>query len=616
MRIKILPASVANVIAAGEVVERPSSVIKELMENAVDAGADSVAVIVSDAGRTLINVVDNGCGMSPEEATLSFERHATSKISTAEDLSDIHTFGFRGEALASIAAVAEVTLRTRREEDEVGCEVSMADSRLLSVTEVACPRGANFAVRNLFYNVPGRRKFLKSDNVELKHIISEFTRVAMTRPDMSFSLTHNGKDIFVLKPALSLKFRLQDLLGASAANELLDISAETSAVRLSGFIGRPDMARKNLGNQYFFVNGRYFRSPYLHKAVMKGYENIVAPGFTPSYFICMTVDPDKVDVNVSPRKTEVKFEDDNVMFQILQACVREHLAKNSFTSDIDFDTEGAPEIPVIGRHYAEFNPSVRPPEKTDPSYNPFDTDGFPSEALQGTPATLYPSVFPGGLVEGTHPEGYRYADTARREEQNYGRLFEDRVMPSKSVIVLHNKFIVTAVKSGLLVVNIRRARERILFERFLNAFRSGVHVTQTALFPIRVNVGAENLPLFEEHASMLASAGFDIAPFGRDTVVVNGVPDGYSVEEQNVRRMIQDLVTALSDNSSSVPETVSAVMADRFAKIGASGGSPLTSTVEAQRLIDLLFACGNADFTNSGRRTMTMIPVEDLERKF
>ncbi len=608
-RIRVLPASVANVIAAGEVVERPASVVKELMENAVDAGADNVKVLVSDAGRTLINVIDNGCGMSPEEAVLSFERHATSKIAEADDLAAISTFGFRGEALASIAAVAEVTLKTRMEGAESGCEIHVADSKLVSSCETACPVGSNFAVRNLFYNVPGRRKFLKSDNVELKHIISEFTNVAITRPEVAFSLSHNGKDVFVLRKAMSLKFRIQDLLGAGAVNELIDISADIPEVRISGFIGRPDCARRNQSNQFFFVNGRYFRSPYLHKAVMKGYENIVPEGYTPSYFIFLDLDPQKVDVNVSPRKTEVKFEDERVLFQVIQAYVREHLAKNSFSTGIDFDTEGDPGISQVGRYYYDLH-SVTPPDaKVDHSYNPFNEEdgGFGGSGGFGGDGYGSEDGFGGGSQGGI--------PSWQRPKQNYGKLFEDSVLPSKSIIVLHNKFIVTAVKSGLLVVDIRRARERILYGRFLKAISAKAPHAQTVLFPVQVRVGAENLPLFEENSAVLAASGFDIAPFGKDTLVVNGVPEGYSVDEGKVREMVSDLVEAFSEDSSSVPGTVASVMAERFARIGAAGGSALTSTMEAQRLIDQLFASENADYTPSGRKIMTIIPAEELEKK-
>ena len=629
MDIRILPSSIANVIAAGEVVERPSSVVKELMENAVDAGADNIAVVILDAGRTLVQVIDDGCGMSPDEAVLCFERHATSKISTAEDLMDIHTFGFRGEALAAIASVAEVTLRTRREEDEVGCEVFFSDSVHRSTEMVAASKGTNIAVRNLFYNVPARRKFLKSDNVELKHIISEFTKIALTRPETGFTLTHNGKELYVLKPAMSLKFRIQDLLGTGVVNAVVDISAETSVVKLSGFICRPDLARKGRGNQYFFVNGRYFYSKYLHQAVMKGYEHLIADGVVPSYFIYLDVDPHSVDVNVSPRKTEVKFEDDSVIFQIIYACIRETLGKNSFGASIDFDREGMPEIPTVGKYYGEYRPVAEPAISVDPAYDPFKEDGFISadDARSDDPrgAGRYPASgmdfqYPANPLpeaDGTAGQGsgWQYPGLVDRNG-NYGRLFEDRTMPSRQVIILQGKYILTAVKSGLLVINIRRARERILYERFLKAIQANSHVTQTALFPVSVYVGVENMPLFDEYSGLLASIGFDISPFGKDTIVVNGVPEGYSVEESKVRTVVSDILLALSDGHPDLPEMMASAMAEKFAKIGAAEGDQLTNTVEAQRLIDTLFACSNAELTSSGHRTVTMLPTEELDKKF
>ena len=629
MDIRILPSSIANVIAAGEVVERPSSVVKELMENAVDAGADNIAVVILDAGRTLVQVIDDGCGMSPDEAVLCFERHATSKISTAEDLMDIHTFGFRGEALAAIASVAEVTLRTRREEDEVGCEVFFSDSVHRSTEMVAASKGTNIAVRNLFYNVPARRKFLKSDNVELKHIIAEFTKIALTRPETGFTLTHNGKELYVLKPAMSLKFRIQDLLGTGVVNAVVDISAETSVVKLSGFICRPDLARKGRGNQYFFVNGRYFYSKYLHQAVMKGYEHLIADGVVPSYFIYLDVDPHSVDVNVSPRKTEVKFEDDSVIFQIIYACIRETLGKNSFGASIDFDREGMPEIPTVGKYYGEYRPVAEPAISVDPAYDPFKEDGFISadDARSDDPrgAGRYPASgmdfqypanpLPEADGSAGQGSGWQYPGLVDRNG-NYGRLFEDRTMPSRQVIILQGKYILTAVKSGLLVINIRRARERILYERFLKAIQANSHVTQTALFPVSVYVGVENMPLFDEYSGLLASIGFDISPFGKDTIVVNGVPEGYSVEEGKVRTVVSDILLALSDGHPDLPEMMASAMAEKFAKIGAAEGDQLTNTVEAQRLIDTLFACSNAELTSSGHRTVTMLPTEELDKKF
>ncbi len=402
MDIRILPSNIANMIAAGEVVQRPASVVKELMENAVDAGADQVTVVIQDAGRTLIQVIDNGCGMSPDQAVLCFERHATSKLHTAEDLQNILTFGFRGEALASIAAVAEVTLKTRREEDEVGCQVDFADSQHLATNETATPRGANFSVRNLFYNVPARRKFLKSDNVEFKHIVSEFTRVALTRPEIGFTLTHNGKDVYVLRPAKSLKFRIQDVLGAHVANDVVDIRTETSIASIYGFTGRPASAKKGLGNQYFFVNGRFFKSPYLHKAVMKAYENLIPDGVTPSYFIYLEVDPQSVDVNIHPTKTEIKFEDDSVLFQTLFACIKESLGKNSFGDSIDFDREGVPEIPAFGKSFYESHQISEPQPGLDPTYNPFDNDGFASvdSPFSNSFGTSGPFEGPAGAFDG------------------------------------------------------------------------------------------------------------------------------------------------------------------------------------------------------------------------
>ncbi len=632
MDIRILPSNIANMIAAGEVVQRPASVVKELVENAVDAGADQITVVIQDSGRTLIQVIDNGCGMSPDQAVLCFERHATSKLHTAEDLNNILTFGFRGEALASIAAVAEVTLKTRREEDEVGCQVDFADSQHLATNEIAAPRGANFSVRNLFYNVPARRKFLKSDNVEFKHIVTEFIRVALTRPEIGFTLTHNGKDVYVLRPAKSLKFRVQDVLGPNIANEVVDVRTETSVAGIYGFAGRPDAARKGLGNQYFFVNGRYFRSPYLHKAVMKAYENLIPDGATPTYLIYLEIDPQAIDVNIHPTKTEIKFEDDSVLFQILYACVKEALGKSSFGDSIDFDREGVPEIPVISKNFDEFRPISEPQSGTDGSFNPFDHDGFPSES------SPFSNSFVSGNSSGPRRtemfnndwtaagEGFdRAAGTGGggyfptgiiEKRDDYGKLFEDKISPSKSVLVVQGKYVITTGRSGLMVINISRAMERILYDRFLAALSKNEDVTQTALFPVTVQVGVENMCVFSEYSELLAGLGFDIAPFGMDTIVVNGVPEGYSAETGKVQAMIGDLLLILSEDHSALPEMMTANMASHFARLGALSGDSVTNPMEAQRLIEQLFACENAEYTSTGRRVMSLIPIEEIDKKF
>lgn len=611
MDIRILPSNIANMIAAGEVVQRPASVVKELMENSVDAGATQVSVIIKDAGRTLIQVIDNGCGMSPDQAVLAFERHATSKISSAEDLMDIHTFGFRGEALASIAAVAEVTLKTRRAGDEIGCQVDFADSQHLSTIETVTPVGSNFSVRNLFYNVPARRKFLKSESVELKHIVSEFQHVAYTRPDISFTLIHNNREIYVLKPASSLKFRIQDIVGAGVASEITDISAETSIMRVSGFIGRPDKARKGLGNQLFFVNGRYFRSPYLHKAVMKGYEGMIAEGTTPTYFIYLEVNPHEVDVNVHPQKAEIKFEDDSLVFQTLYACVRETLGKNSFgTASIDFELGSVPELPAVGRNFDEYRP-VSEPAMPESGYNPFENDGFQNQ----------PDIF-----TGSHPEqgsgagrvnGYDTASYVDRRD-DYGKLFEDHFGITRSSITVQDKYIVTNSKSGLLVVNARRAMERILYDRFISGRRDedADHFSQTLLFPVSVRIGVENVPVIEANSEVLKGFGFDIAPFGTDSVVVNAIPAGYSSEEGRVETMVGDLLLLLQDNHSIISELVRSDMAGKLAVLGASGYDGVRNADEAQRLVDALMASTNPEFTAAGRKTMVIIPADELDRKF
>ena len=614
-------------IAAGEVVQRPASVVKELMENAVDAGADQVTVVIQDAGRTLIQVIDNGCGMTPDQAVLCFERHATSKLQTAEDLNNILTFGFRGEALASIAAVAEVTLKTRQEDSELGCQVDFADSQHLSTTEIQTAKGSNFSVRNLFYNVPARRKFLKSDNVEFKHIVTEFIRVALTRPDIGFTLTHNGKDTYVLKPAMSLKYRIRDLAGANVADDLVDIGADTSVALISGFVGRPDAARKMLGNQYFFVNGRFFKSPYLHKAVMKAYENMIPDGYTPSYFIYMTIDPQAVDVNIHPTKTEIKFEDDSIIFQTLFACIREVLGRNSFGESIDFDREGMPEIPALGSNFDEFRPITEPQLEIDDTYNPFDNDGFPSvsspfantiggldkEAEEAHAAVA--RTYGGGTSYGPSHGGYG-AEAYIQKRDDYGKLFEDKLSPGKAVLMVQGKYIVSTSRSGLMIINAPRAMERILYDRFTEALSKNAHLTQTALFPVTVQVGVENMCLFQEHAPMLASLGFDIAPFGPDTIVVNGVPEGYSAEAGKVHAMISDLLLVLAEDHSALPEMMVSNMASRLAKLGALSSDPITNPAEAQRLIDSLLACENPEYTMSGRRVIALVSVEDIEKKF
>ena len=597
-RLRILPGNVANMIAAGEVVQRPASVVKELMENALDAGAKRVQVLIVDAGRTLIRVIDDGCGMSPDDAVLCFERHATSKIAAPEDLDHILTFGFRGEALASIAAVSEVTLRTRRAEDELGCEVSFAASEQLATREVAAPEGSDFSVRNLFYNVPARRKFLKSDTVELRHIIEEFTRIALTRPDVSFTLRHGDRDLFSLKPAQSLKFRILALLGSNVVGDVVDVMADTSLLRLSGFAGRPEASRKTMGNQFFFVNGRYFKSPYLSKAVQKAYEGLIPEGNYPSYFLYIETDPEQVDVNISPTKSEVKFADEPIVFQTLYAAVKEAVGRYSIVENIDFDAPATDSLPHIGQNFEEYRPLSKPQAPVDESYNPFDGETF---GLEKKP-TFTPS---------TH--------TYDRPAEDYHLLFEDRPMaqPAQQAMLLGGRYIVAPASSGgLLLVNIRRAQERILYEQFLAAFKKEEPATQSVLFPVQIQVGTAQRLLFDDHAALLRSLGFDIDAFGTDAIVVNGIPQGFSAQEGDIRSMVSDLILALSDAPEVLTQTIQSALAEKFALLGAAHSVLPATSVAARLLLDSLLQTENPERTSAGKRVMVVLSPDELDKKF
>ena len=634
-KLQVLPAQLANMIAAGEVVQRPSSVVKELVENAVDSGADRIDVIISDSGRTLIQVIDNGCGMSASDAVLCFERHATSKIATASDLDAIMSYGFRGEALASIAAVAEVTLKTRREQDESGTQVVIGDSGKLRSSGVSTPKGSNFIIRNLFYNTPARRKFLKGDNVELRHIVDEFVHIAVPHPEIAFSLVHNGRQLYVLKKAKSLKYRIMDVMGMNVADTLVDLSAQTSELNVSGFIGTPRSAKKTQVNQLFFVRGRFFRSPYLHKAVMKAYEEMIPEGVTPAYFIFLDADPSSVDVNVSPTKTEIKFQNESIVFQIIYACVKETLGRNSFGASLDFESEGSIDIPIIGDGFAAYrdaNPLTF--GGGNPNFNPFDPDSSlppsgstPSGNVSGQ---FFPDSgsssggsFGGGAGLGAEASGAsgggqagRYQDYPPRmgKDQSYGVLFESKCM--SNTLVLHKRFILTPVASGLMLVNCRRAFERILYERMLKALSSNNHVSQKALFPVQVQIGVQERLILEGASETLERLGFDITPFGTDSVVVNAVPEGMSCEEGKVRTMLDDIVAVLSEPGSGLQEVLNQRMAARFAALGAASFEIGSDPMAPRRLIDTLFACENAELTPGGRKIVAIVGIDEIENKF
>lgn len=592
--LQVLPQNISNLIAAGEVVSRPASVVKELVENAIDAGASTVSVIISDSGRTLIRVVDDGCGMSPSDAVLCFERHATSKIAAAEDLERIMTYGFRGEALASIAAVAQITLQTRREGDEVGTRVEVAASSIISQEECSCPQGTSFSIQNIFYNVPARRKFLKSDSVELRNIIQEFLRVALTRPDISLRLTVNGKETYNLRKVSNLKQRIHDVYGMNISNDLVEISVETSVANIRGYIGNPKDALKRQGNQFLFVNGRFFRSPFFNKAVCRPYEKLIPEGSSPAYFIYLEVDPGKMDVNIHPAKTEIKFEDESVIFEILSACVREGLGKNDFTPSIDFDMAGAPEIPAYNpsgnfsgnscdRSYS-YSP-VQPSIGFDPLFNPFDGESF------------------------------RHRETEFESQSDVApRLFSEGpdADSSAGTLVLGHKYIVVPVKSGMMLINIRRARERVFYEKYMECIGEDQPITQQTLFPVTLNLSAEDHLTLLEQPDLLEKMGFDIRDFGSDSVVVYGLPEGYSSSEEDVRRCIDELVAALRDDTAmdDYRHTLAAKMAVSASVCGLSE----FKKSEAQLLVDMLFACREPSTTPDGHKCMSIVSFEELDK--
>lgn len=591
--LKILPGHVSNLIAAGEVVQRPASVVKELMENAVDAGASSVKVLIRDSGRTLIQVIDDGCGMSPEDAVLAFERHATSKITEIEDLDRLMTFGFRGEALASIASVAEVTLRTRRAEDEMGTEIRISESRISGNTKVATPAGSNFTVRNIFYNIPARRKFLKSDAAEYRQVISEFTRVALTRPDRHFSFSNNGVEIFSLPPS-NLRQRIQGLAGKELGRELVELSVDTTIVKVKGYIGKPEDARKTPGNQYFFVNGRFFRSPYFQKAVLKAYENLIQEGTIPSFFIFFEVDQDRIDVNIHPAKTEVKFEDDSAIFDILHSACRESLGRNSFMPSIDFDMEGAPEIPKVKSGYWAPQPKI----DYDPLFNPFRNDVIDSfESKGATPFTHQAE------------RGYQH-----EPEQTGGRqLFRENGIVQKPILQFGGRYIATTLKSGIMLIDIKRARERILYERYLNSLTTDAADIQKTLFPLELRLSEVQASVVEENASRILQLGFDIQKSDEGGYILCGIPHGFSEEMENIDKITDSLLSKLAEAGSNFGAELREQIAVTLSGAGAGCRIGELNNMEAQALVDALFACREPMISPSGRPCVNMLTIDEIE---
>lgn len=636
--IRLLPDSVANQIAAGEVIQRAASVIKELVENSIDAGATSITIILKDAGRTLIQVIDNGCGMSDTDARLAFERHATSKIRKADDLFSLSTMGFRGEALASIAAVAQVDLRTMLKEESIGTRLIINGSKVESQEPEACAPGSNLMVKNLFFNVPARRKFLKKDSVELSNIMREFERLALVNIGVDFTLISNDVTLHSLRRA-SLKQRIADLFGKSLGKQIIPIDTDTSIVRLNGFIGLPENARKRNALQYFMVNGRNMRHPYFHKAVMQCYERLIPADEQPNYFINITVEPETIDVNIHPTKNEIKFENEQAIWQILTAAVRESLGRFNAAPAIDFDVDEAPEIPV-------FSPdeSAIPEVELDEDYNPFATGARSSKISSLSafsdddeepynPQTVPTDGMPGGKTGASSPAVRHrtshfqdweklYDDFVKKRDDGYASMVESKVnhpereldldSPSLSsaTLQLKNSYILTPSRDGLMVIDQHRAHKRILYDSYLAKAREKSFVSQTTMFPEIVELSPAQNAILTDIAAELEELGFVIAPLGDNSWSITGLPS--ILTGSNPRDLLLSMIESITESAGNLADSLHERIALSMARSSAiKRGQPLT-TAEMDKLISDLFRLPTPARTPEGKSVFTIINLDDI----
>lgn len=624
--IRLLPDSVANQIAAGEVIQRPASVVKELVENAIDAGATHIDVSVKDAGKTLIQVIDDGKGMSETDARLAFERHATSKIKEAADLFALRTMGFRGEALASIAAVAQVELRTRIEGEEFGTQIQIAGSKVESQEVVSCAKGSNFAVRNLFFNVPARRKFLKSNQTELSNILTEFERIALVNPNVSFTLYHNDTEMLNL-PAIQLRQRIMGVFGKKLNQDLLSFQIETSMVKIHGYIGKPESARKKGARQFFFVNGRYMRHPYFHKAVADAYEGLIPVGEQVSYFVYFEVDPANIDVNIHPTKTEIKFENEQAIWQILSASAKEALGRSNAVPSIDFDTEGMPDIPAYDPlPYAGSAPAAAPPVTSyDPTYNPFDIKHVAPSSYASRSSASGWEPFYQGLEKKPQQVEMDWKDSFPEEipqEEPEVELSAEPTLHDSSVAVekaaqhyqFKGKYILTSVKSGLMIIDQQRAHVRILYDQYMEQIAARKAASQGMLFPDMVHFSASELPVLESIMDDLSALGFDLSNLGGGSFAINGVPAG--IEGLNPEQLVTNMVHTAIEKGCKVKEEVQSMLALSLAKAAAIVPGQVLTNDEMNGLIEGLFSVSTPNYTPDGKTVLAVIKEDEIEKLF
>lgn len=652
--IQLLPDSVANQIAAGEVIQRPASVIKELVENSIDAGATLINVVCVDSGRTSIQVTDNGKGMSETDARLSFERHATSKIRQADDLFNLHTMGFRGEALASIAAVAQVELRTRRPDDDLGTALTIAGSRFVSQEPVQCPVGCNFTISNLFYNVPVRRKFLKSNTTELNNIVTAFERIALVYPDVAFTLYNNQTELYNLK-AGGLRQRIVDVIGKKINQHLLPIDIDTSMCKITGFVGKPESARKKGARQFFFVNGRYMKHPYFHKAIMTAYERLVPEGEQIPYFIYFTVNPTDIDVNIHPTKTEIKFENEQTVWQILTAAVRDAVGMFNDVTAIEFDTEGQPDIPALG---AMPQADISAPKvQYNPAYNPFNEPSAQrSSAAPDNWEQLYeglssahsrqqsaPSLFgndTGGVIQSRSnatnkpfadngivlSKGFSKPDGLNAESAGFNALSADTDMLSASTepspleekspthYQYKGRYIMTSVKSGLMIIDQYRAHTRILYEGYIEQMQKRRPSSQKPLFPDTIHFSASDKVVVEAVMPELQNIGFELTPNEEGDYTITAVPSG--LDGLDYVALVQDLVASAREKTTSAIDDINHSIALELARNAAVTYGQVLTNAEMENIVNSLFACSNFSYTPDGKKILTMLRQTDLEQLF
>lgn len=637
--IRLLPDSVANQIAAGEVIQRPASVVKELVENAVDAGATEVHVLVTDAGKTCVQVIDNGQGMSETDARLAFERHATSKIRQATDLFALRTMGFRGEALASIAAVAEVDLKTRQQGDELGTRLIISGSRVESQEVVSCPLGSNFSVKNLFFNVPARRKFLKANSTELSNVLLEFERIALVHPDVAFYLYSNDSELFNL-PASSLRQRVLSVFGKKLNQQLLPVEVETSLITINGFVAKPETARKKGYHQYFFVNGRYMRHPYFHKAVMEAYDRLIPAGEQISYFLYFDVDPANIDVNIHPTKTEIKFENEQSIWQILAAAIKETLGRFNEVPTIDFDTEDRPaEMPAFGEQVLP----IRPPEvHYNANYNPF-TGSAGSIAGRKATGTVTDSILPAsssssddstmawGLdrLNAPDPSDSRAAayapasdcleDVLPDKDDDEGRLPLGEEQKRASLtggdyLQFKGRYILTSVRSGLMLIDQHRAHVRVLFDRYMEQIRRGKGLSQGVLFPEILQLPPSEAAMLDALQDDFEAVGFDLSSLGGGSYAIQGVPAG--IEGLHPVELVRSMVNNALEKGGDIKEEVQEQLAFTLARASAIVYGQVLTMQEMTTLIDDLFATTMPTYTPDGRLVLTTIREEEIDKLF